>query len=199
MSTQSNGPEENTPGPYPVDQVEKVTLRDGTELVIRPIRPDDAALLQEGFRRLSPQSIYLRFLETFKELSDRQAQRFSVLDYQDHMAFVAELEENGKNSLIGVARYSMLADEPGVAESAIVVGDEFQGRGLGLLLLARLIRYAQTHGVTTFLATVHLSNNKIMRFIHRGGFAFSKKMIEPGVWEVRIHLDQPVSSNTPQE
>ena len=105
------------------------------------------------------------------------------------MALVAETREADGLNLIGVARYAMLpGDNPGLAECAIVVVDEYQKRGLGSLLLQRLIRYACSHDVKVFLATVHVSNAQIMRFIQRSGFPAEKKMIEPGVWEIRVRL-----------
>ena len=189
--SQSAGSEQELPGIYPGDYVEQVELRDGTPVTIRPIRPDDAPKLQSGFLRLSPQSVYLRFLDSFKELSDEQAHAFSTLDYQTRMALVAETREGETANLIGVARYALIdPEQPGTAESAIVVLDEYQKRGLGSIMLRLLVKYAIEHGVETFLATVHLSNTAILRFIQRSGFPFEKKMLEPGVWEIRIHVGQ---------
>lgn len=178
-------------GDYPYEAVETAALRDGTPVLIRPIRPDDAPRLQEGFRRLSPRSIYLRFLEAYKELSDRQAREFSCLDYVNRMALVAEIEEDGESHLIGVARYAMIPGaEEGLAEAAVVVVDEYQGRGLGKLLMRHLVQYARQHGVHTFLATIHVSNAVILHFIRSSGLPMEKKIVEPGVWEVRVRLNQ---------
>ena len=172
---------------YPFEAIEKTELKDGSKVTIRPIRPEDAPLLQAGFSRLSPESIYLRFLETFNALTDKQAREFSTVDYHQRMALVAEIIEDGQKSLIGVARYAMV--EPGVAESAIVVIDEYQSRGLGTILLDRLVKYARTQGVQAFLATVHFTNARIMRFIKRSGLPTEKKMLEPGVWEIRVSIE----------
>jgi len=172
---------------YPYEAIEKAELKDGNEVTIRPIRPEDAPLLQAGFSRLSSESIYLRFLETFNQLTDKQARDFSTVDYHKRMALVAEIIEDGQVSLIGVARYAMV--EHGVAESAIVVIDEYQGLGLGTILLDRLVKYARTQGVRAFLATVHFTNARIMRFIKRSGFPMQKKMLEPGVWEIRVSIE----------
>jgi acetyltransferase len=178
---------------YPQEWVEQVILQDGTQVTIRPIRPDDAPKLQIAFKRLSTQSIYYRFLQVFAQLTDQQARDFANLDYYQRMALVAETQEAGESSLIGVARYAVLSgDEPGLAESAVVVIDEYQKRGLGSLLLQRLVRYARSHDVRAFLATVHVSNAQIMRFIKRSGFPAEKKMIEPGVWEIRIRLQDGI-------
>jgi acetyltransferase len=174
---------------YPSDYVESVTLRDGTGVTIRPIRPDDAPGLQVTFTRLSSQTVYLRFFETFKQLSDKQATYFANVDYHDSMALVAEVMEAGEDSIIAVARYDMLSDsEPGAAESAIVVRDDYQNRGLGTIIMIRLLNYAREHGVTSFLATIHASNARIMNFVKRSGFPFERKMIEPGIMQVRVIL-----------
>ncbi len=174
---------------YPHEYVEEVTLRDGMQVTLRPIRPDDAPRLQAGFARLTPQTIYLRFLESFRELSDEQARAFATVDYRERMAFVGSIQEDGEERLVVSARYTMLGpQDPGVAEAAIVVRDDFQNRGLGTIALDRLVRYARQHGVTTFLGTIHVSNNRILRFIQKSGLPFSKKMLEPGTWEVRVQL-----------
>jgi acetyltransferase len=183
------------PENYSGECIEWVTLMDGTQVLIRPIRPDDAPRLQHGFTHLSPESIYLRFLETFKALSDQQAENFATVDYQNRMAFVASIQEDGQEHLIGVARYSKINQaEPGLAESAVVVIDEYQGRGLGTLLLIRLVDYARAHGVTTLLATVHYTNAKMLRFIQRSGFPFQRKILEPGVWEIRVFLTPQIGN-----
>ena len=174
-------------GNYPLDAIEKAKLKNGSDVTIRPIRPDDAPRLQAAFSRLSPESIYLRFLETFNSLSDKQARDFSIVDYHERMALVAEISEDGRESLVGVARYATV--EPGLAECAIVVIDEYQSLGLGTILLGRLIKYARTQGVRAFLATVHFTNARIMRFIKRSGLPTEKKMLEPGVWEIRVSIE----------
>jgi acetyltransferase len=178
---------------YPQEWIDHIVLEDGTPITIRPIRPDDAPKLQAAFKRLSSQSIYYRFLQIFSQLTDQQARDFANLDYYQRMALVAETREAGELNLIGVARYAWLpGEEPGLAESAVVVIDEYQKRGLGSLLLRRLVRYARSHDVQAFLATVHVSNAQIMRFIQRSGFPAEKRMIEPGVWEIRVLLQDEI-------
>ena len=178
-----------TPENYPWDWVENVNIHDDFQVTVRPIRPDDATRLQEGFRRLSPHSRYLRFLETSNEISDKQARELSNLDYDTRMALVAEMESKEGNILVGVARYARLVPEhPDWAECAIVVSDEIQQRGLGTLLMNRLGRYAASHGVKTFVGTVHLTNSTMLRFIKRAGLPYEKSIIEPGIWEVRVQL-----------
>jgi RimJ/RimL family protein N-acetyltransferase len=175
--------------PYPTEEVQNVALNDGAQVLIRPIRPDDAHLLQEGFTRLSPQTIYLRFFQDYKELGDQQAQRFARVDYRRQMALVGEVQENGAPRLVASARYTIVDPvEAGLAEMAIVVADDYQGRGLGTLIMARLIHYARQHSVQAFLGIIHVSNKRILKFISKSGLPSERTMIEPGVWQVKIYL-----------
>ena len=182
-------PPASLPDRYPSAWIEPVRLKDGTQVLIRPIRPEDAPRLQAGFAHLSPRSIYLRFLEPYKQLPDKLARQFAEVDYQTQMALVAEVETAGKDRLVGVARYAFVN---GVgkqrAESAIIVGDDFQRRGLGTLLMDRLTGYAVSNGVDAFVATVHHTNGEILNFIKRSGLTTNRRMIEPGVWEIEVGL-----------
>jgi RimJ/RimL family protein N-acetyltransferase len=169
---------------------ETVRLLDGRLVQLRPIRPEDAPLLQEGFARLSPQSIYMRFLKTAVALSDSQARQLASVDYDEHMALVGSVIEDGVEHLVAVARYGAIpGDVTGLAEAAIIVRDDYQGAGLGKMLMKRLLQYGRQHGVHMLVATVHSSNNRILRFIIKSGLPFEKKMLEPGVWEYRIRLE----------
>lgn len=175
--------------PSPTDgQGEVVTLRDGTAVAVRPIRPDDAPRLQGLFSRLSPESIWLRFMSHAQELSDEEAQRLANVDYDEHMALVATIDSRGQEQIIAVARYAQIPTaDPGLAEAAIVVEDAYQGRGLGTLLLTRLVAYARSHGVTAFLATLRQENHRIMQFIQRSGLP-TESHLEAGVWEIKVDL-----------
>jgi acetyltransferase len=181
---------------YPIEWVESITLSDGTQVTLRPIRPQDARLLQEGFKYLSPDTIYYRFLEPIKALTDEQAQQLATLDYQSHMAFVATILENGQERIIAEARYALVGpQEPGAAETAVTVQDDFQKRGLGSLLSNRLIRYAQLKGVKYFTGTIHQSNAPIMRFIRSWGQPVEREIVEPGVIQFRVRIveDDPTA------
>ena len=167
---------------------EKVNLRDGTEVLLRPIEPTDAERLQGLFNRLSAESIYLRFLEPLKELTLKAAQRYATVDYHGNMAIVAALPEDAE--LIGVARYGQSSPpEPGVVDAAVVVADAFQGRGLGTILLLRLVEYARTQDIKAMHATVHQSNAQIMRFITKSGLPTERKLAD-GVWDIRVSLGE---------
>lgn len=166
---------------------EVITLRDGTTVTLRAIRPDDAPRLQIAMTRLSPQSAFLRFLLPLHSLSDGEAQRLATVDYSQRMAIVATIPYDGEEAIIGVARYAM-TDKPDEAEPAIVVGDAFQGRGLGTMLLAQLARYARAQGIRVFTAIIASENTRILYVIKRTGLPFQVHDLGHGEREVRIQL-----------
>jgi|SRR5579859_125839 len=173
----------------PPREVETVELRDGARVLLRAIRPDDAPRLQAFHARLSPESIYLRWLSAHATLTDEEAEALSRVDYRERMAFVAVWPPAGPETIIGVARYALIPGEgPGVAEAAVVVADEFQQRGLGTRLLLRLIAYARAHGITTWVSEISAANARMLRFIQRGGLPTTKRL-EGGSWQVRIDLN----------
>ncbi|HKZ86270.1 MAG TPA: GNAT family N-acetyltransferase [Anaerolineae bacterium] len=168
---------------------ETVTLRDGTAVTLRPIRPEDALRLQEAFEQLSPESVFLRFLDQRAALSDVEARRFATVDYHSSMAIVAVIEEHGEEHIIGSARYVAVDPaKPDTAEAAVTVVDEYQRRGLGVILVQHIVEYARAHGIRYFLATVHYSNEQILHFIERSKLRTDKRL-ESGAWEIKILLD----------
>jgi len=129
----------------------EVALRDGTRVRLRPILPEDKAVLVEGFRRLSPESRYRRFMAPIQELTDDELRYLTEIDYVDHFAWLAlDLEQPGHPG-IGVGRYVRIPEEPDVAEAAVtVVDDYYQGRGVGTLLLEALGAVALENGIRRF-------------------------------------------------
>src|SRR4051794_24935940 len=145
--------------------LERVTLRDGTCVAVRPIRPDDRDALAAGFERLSPESRYRRFFSPVSRLTDRQLEYLTRVDHHDHEALVAVDEASG--ALIGVARFVRI--RRGEAEPAMVVADDWQGRGVGTALLERLVDRAFDEGVDTFRAQVLAGNAEAIRILQRLG------------------------------
>jgi acetyltransferase len=170
---------------------EALTLKDGTRVTIRPIQPDDAEDLQATFQRLTMESIYLRFLSFKKVLTDEEARQLSTVDYTSRMAFVALTRDGDQEIVIGVARYAM--DDPGnpeYAESAVVVEDRFQGRGLGSLLLWRLVNYARERGIRILRGNLQAGNNRMLGLVRHSGLPHQTRFVD-GVWEVSIDISQP--------
>jgi acetyltransferase len=167
---------------------EAITLQDGLEVILRPIQPDDAAHLQDTFDHLSMETIYLRFLSFKKELPDEEARRLATVDYTSRMAFVALCKKNGRDIVIGVARYALLdPDHPDIAESAVVVQDEYQGRGLGKLLLKRLVEYARAKGIRHLRGNLQLGNNRMLDLVKNCGLPYQTRFMD-GIWQVDIDL-----------
>ena len=134
-------------------------LRDGREVLIRPIGKDDAALERAFIERLSPESRYHRFLGRYR-ISDEMIRRFTDVDFRRDMAFVALREEGGKQTEIGVCRFCT-SDEGESCECAVTVSDEYQGKGLGTLLMRHLIEVARERGIKRMVA-IELAENIAM-------------------------------------
>jgi GNAT superfamily N-acetyltransferase len=133
-----------------------VTLRDGSELAIRPVRPDDKEAIAAGFERLSPESRYRRFFAPLQRLTARDLEYLTDVDHHDHEAVIGFDAATGDP--VGVARY-IRSDVPTEAEVAVTVIDDWQGRGAATALLDRLVVRARDEGIRHFLALV-LSENK---------------------------------------
>jgi GNAT superfamily N-acetyltransferase len=131
-----------------------VPLPDGTRVLLRPIDPDDRDVLAAAFERLSPESRYRRFFSPLPRLSDRQLDFLTRVDHVDHEALLAVDEDSG--ALVGVARY--VRTGPGEAEPAMVVADDWQGRGVATVLLRRLVERALDAGIEVFKAPVLAGN-----------------------------------------
>jgi ribosomal protein S18 acetylase RimI-like enzyme len=144
-------------------------LRDGSVALIRPIEPQDKWRLQEGLRRLSPQSRYLRFHAAVDKLTHAQLRYLTEVDYRDHMAWVALDPDHPERPGMAVGRYVRLRDEPEVAEAAITVADEYQGRGLGTILLGMLARTGTENGIKVFRNYVLADNAAMLELLDQLG------------------------------
>lgn len=138
-------------------------------LTIRPIRPDDAELELAFLERLSPQTRYNRFLGAGVRPTAAMIDKFTRIDYDEHMAFIATTMIGNEELQVGVARYIRLPDHS--AEFAIVVEDAWQGCGIGRRLLERLIEHARGTGLGTLVGDVLASNRTMIDFVKRLGFA----------------------------
>lgn len=128
--------------PYPSDLVSHWQLADGTDVTLRPIRSEDAEMLQDFVRRMSEQSRYFRFMETLRELSPAMLSRFTQIDYDREMALVATVKDGDSEQQLGVARYVINPDGES-CEFALAVADAWQGHGIGYRLMNGLIEVAR--------------------------------------------------------
>jgi GNAT superfamily N-acetyltransferase len=148
-----------------VDGVD-VGLHNGTDVVIRPIRPGDKALLVGGLERLSPRSARLRFLAPKNHLTIAELRYLTEIDYVDHYALVA-VRADDPTCLAGVGRWVRDAERHDAAEVAIVVCDDLQRQGLGTALGELLADAARARGIGRFTALILTENTAAQRlFAH---------------------------------
>lgn len=162
----------------------RVNLRDGSQALVRPIRPSDKELVSRGFQRLSEQSRYQRFMTPMTELSESQLRYLTEVDHHDHEALVAldaETEEG-----VGVGRFVRLSDETS-AEAAVTIIDEWQGRGLGLALCNLLANRAREEGIHRFKALLLASNDAMQDVLASLGPAHVLSR-ESGTLEIEVEI-----------
>ena len=163
-----------------------VALRDGTPVLIRPIVAEDKERLRDGFARLSPLSRYRRFMSPIDELTPDMLRHFTEVDYVDHFAYVAILAEEPGQPGIGVARYIRLPEDPTVAEAAVTVVDEYQGRGVGTLLLEALGAVALQNGIVRFRGYAVDDNRPMLDLMTQMGADVEHD--SPGVHRIEVDL-----------
>jgi GNAT superfamily N-acetyltransferase len=167
---------------------ECVELRDGSELLVRPLQARDKALLVTFFERLSEQSRYRRFIGYKRRLSLQELVFFTEVDHIRHDALIAvDPHSDGGATGAAVARFVAFADHPGEAEVAVAVIDAWQGRGLGTLLLDRLAGRALAQGIHTFRASVLAENTPMLALFRRLG-PVSPRGHDGGTLEIAIDL-----------
>jgi GNAT superfamily N-acetyltransferase len=142
-------------------------LRDGSRVRIRQWRPADRELLVSGFHQLSPTSSYRRFLSASPVLTPGLLRELTDIDHRDAEAILA-LDERGREGL-GIARYVRCADRADVAELAVTVIDDWQGRGVGTLLLDVVSARAREEGIRTFTALMLTDNHRMRRLLNHLG------------------------------
>ena len=140
-------------------------LRDGRQILIRRIRPDDKERLARGLRALSDRSVQRRFLTPKRRFSEAELRYLTEVDGRNHVALVAESPTAPTRRLIGVARFIRWPDDPEAAEAAIVVADYWQGRGLGTALARQLAARARGLGIKRFTATMAADNLPALRLM----------------------------------
>ncbi|MEX2221722.1 MAG: GNAT family N-acetyltransferase [Candidatus Rokuibacteriota bacterium] len=151
--------------PYPRELAHTVTLKDGSSVRIRPIRAEDEPRLVERYERLSRNTAYQRFFTVLRRLPPDWYRFFANVDYQRRLALVAERDTVAGVHLIGVGRYEP-SEEPDTAEVAFVVEDDWQGRGLGGILLDAVLQAAEARGIRRFRAYVLADNHRMLRLLH---------------------------------
>ena len=174
--------------PYPSQYESWLQLPDVGELFIRPIRPEDAPLLAALFDTLSAQSIYYRFFTPMKQLSPTMLARFTQIDYDREIALVAVTETGSAEKMLGAARV-ILQHNLKDAEFAVLVGDPWQGRGIGAHLLTKCLEIAKERGFGTIWGTVLAENKTMLALGKKLGFTI-KPGEQSGEFDLTLDLSQ---------
>jgi RimJ/RimL family protein N-acetyltransferase len=158
-------------------------LKDGTRVHVRPIRPEDEALLHEAFGRMSERSVYFRFFSPLKRLPEELAHRLAQVDYDQRFALVAVTRRpDGQEHILGVARYDRAAGTD-AAEVAVAVVDDMQRRGVGSGLLSLLAMVARAHGIRELMLIVLPENQSMLGLVRRLGW-IHRAVLRGGVYEI---------------
>ncbi len=164
--------------PYPTRYVTPWRLSDGTEVILRPIRPEDEPLEHEMLTSVSPETIRSRFYQSLKQISHAMHVRSCNIDYDREMAIVAEIRREKQKRLIGIG--NLIIDAKGTAgEFAIIVHDEFQGRGLAAKLLDILVGIAAERGLHEFYGFLEPTNHRMTALCERLGMTREPRLRRP--------------------
>ena len=174
---------------YPADLIDVVRLDDGRRLVIRPVLPQDADLTRAFFGSLPAADRYDRFMSPMRNLSPELVRRFTDVDYTDHLALVAQLIEDGQETVVAEARYARLASDPAAAEFAVSVAEHWQGNGLAKLLLGKLVRRAATAGIRRIVGETLATNTKMLHLARKAGFGISPSPQARGIMLLERTID----------
>jgi len=170
--------------PYP-NELEETLVIDGRRVLLRPIRPEDEPEHKAFLDALDPQDVRFRFFGQVREFAHTQLARFTQIDYDREMAFIASEETPQGRRTLGVVR--AVSDPDGLrAEFAIVVGSRIKGKGLGRALLEKMIRYCRQRGVRELVGEVLAENEAMLRLARSLGF---RRAREPGSESVSVALD----------
>ncbi|HJV80655.1 bifunctional acetate--CoA ligase family protein/GNAT family N-acetyltransferase [Noviherbaspirillum sp.] len=173
--------------PYPSSQEQEWPLRGGGHYTVRPVHPDDAQMLQDFVRRMSPESRYFRFVSTMRELSLKMLARFTLIDYDREMALVAILRERTPAAdggfteterIIGVSRYVTNPDLT-TCEFSLAVSDDFNGKGVGSRLMLSIMDVARSKGLSQVEGLVLTNNAPMLKLMRSLDFEIRKYEEDP--------------------
>ena len=182
--------------PYPSQHEQLCMLAGGGEYVVRPVHPDDANMLQNFVRSLSPESRYFRFVSSMQELPATMLSRFTLIDYDREMALVALITETTTDAqgqameatrIVGVSRYITNPDRAS-CEFSLVVADELKGKGLGSRLMLSIMDFAREKGLTEIEGLVLANNPNMLKLMKGLGFAIKSFPEDPDFKLVTHHL-----------
>lgn len=177
--------------PYPNQYVAPWTMKDGRKVVIRPIRAEDETMMRGFHASLSDKTVYMRYLSPLMlsaRITHERLARMTHNDYDREIALVAEIEENGERSIIGVARLSKLHGTNEEARYTMLVSDKFQGQGLGRELLKRAIQVGRGEKVQSIIALISPENTSMRKLCEATGFTSFEIVPETKMLKAEIKL-----------
>jgi len=183
--------------PYPCHYIDTGFMNDGVAYLIRPIKPEDEPLMQEFFSMLSPETILFRFFQPIASISHDQMVRYCQIDYDREIAIVVVINKDGKETIIGVGRLTILPDAEG-AEFATVVGDSWQGHGLGWQLMKRCLEIARFQGLKHLEMDILVGNSRMKGLAEKAGFTPVPSQAEE-LWRYRLDLTAEKTSVSPKD
>jgi acetyltransferase len=154
---------------YPVEHENWIILKDSSAVFLRPIKPTDGPLLLDFFQRLSPETIYFRFLTHLKSLHPDLLKHYVDIDYETHFALAAVIEEEKAESIIGTCRY-IVKNKADHAELTIVLRNDWQRRGLGRIMAKRVVDIAKSKGISSIEILFDYRNEGMMRLFASLGY-----------------------------
>jgi RimJ/RimL family protein N-acetyltransferase len=160
-------------------------LRNGAALQIRALLPGDRAEMLASIQRFSKEALYRRFFAPKRSFSEREIEFFLNVDFTNHVALVAVLPEEGRETIVGGARY--VVSQPGCAEVAFAVEDRHQKLGIATLLIRHLIEIGRGQGLTEFVAEVLPENMPMLKVFERCGLSMTTRR-ERGTVQVTLAL-----------
>ncbi|MGE5621686.1 MAG: GNAT family N-acetyltransferase, partial [Bacillota bacterium] len=173
--------------PYPASYEQEWPLRSGGHYIVRPIRPDDAQMLQDFVRAMSPQSRYFRFVSSMRELSVKMLARFTLIDYDREMALVAVHRERVPDAdggfteterIIGVSRYVTNPDQS-TCEFSLAIADDFSGQGMGSRMMLSIMDVARSKGLAQIEGLVLTSNTAMLKLMKSLDFEIKRYDEDP--------------------
>jgi acetyltransferase len=160
--------------PYPEEYIRSVTLKNGTHVVLRPIRPEDEPHWHQFVQSCSQHSLWLRFRYLFKETTHEMAARFCFVDYDRTLAIVAEIANGGEKQIVGIARLAADADHRN-AEYAVLVADAWQGRGLGNVLMDFSLEVCASWDIQRVYCETTFENDRMRHILQRRHFRLARQ------------------------
>jgi len=169
---------------YPEEMEEWVTLKDGQRVFLRPLRLTDESGLRDMFYRLSSESIHYRFFQIIKSMPHERLQESLRVDYEADMALVVVKDATPDAELLAVAHYSR-DPRTNFADAAFLVQDDWQGKGIGTILVQRMMDHAKEHGIAGITADVLIQNKGMTSVFHKCGYEVHSELSD-GVYHLRI-------------